>query len=96
MKKYTFLLLCALMASGGATVNAQLSIGYYKFKDGAEYTGELKGKKPNGKGRTVFPNGDVYEGEYLKGKREGEGTYTFKDGEKYVGQWMEDQQHGKG
>ena len=34
----------------------------------------MKGRKPNGKGKTVFKNGDVYEGEYVKGKREG---YAF-------------------
>ena len=73
-----------------------MSIGYYKFKDGSEYTGELKGRHPNGKGKTVFLNGDSYEGEYVKGKRQGQGTYLFSDGEKYVGEWYQDQQHGKG
>ena len=73
MKKYTYLLL-ALMTLGSASASAQLSIGYYKFKDGSEYTGELKGRRPNGKGRTVFLNGDSYEGEYVKGKRQGQGT----------------------
>ena len=51
----------------------QIKIGNYTFKDGAEYSGEMVGNKPNGKGRTVFQNGDVYEGEYVKGKREGYG-----------------------
>ena len=56
-----------------------------RFKDGSVYTGEMKGRKPNGKGKTVFKNGDVYEGEYVKGKREGFGCYTFPDGERYEG-----------
>lgn len=56
----------ACLVLGSTSVSAQLSLGYYKFKDGSEYTGELKGKKPHGKGRTVFRNGDVYEGEYVK------------------------------
>ena len=43
----------------------------------------MKGRKPNGKGKTVFKNGDVFEGEYVKGKREGYGIYMFPDGEKY-------------
>lgn len=55
----------------------------------------MKGRKPNGKGKTVFKNGDVFEGEYVKGKREGYGIYMFPDGEKYEGQWFQDQQHGK-
>ena len=90
MTRHTYLLF-ALMTFGSLSVSAQMSLGYYKFKDGAEYTGELKGRRPNGKGKTVFKNGDTYEGEYVKGKREGEGTYIFSDGEKYVGHWYQDQ-----
>lgn len=77
------------------TFSTEIKIGNYTFKDGSVYTGEMKGRKPNGKGKTVFKNGDVYEGEYVKGKREGFGTYIFPDGEKYEGQWFQDQQHGK-
>ena len=51
MTRHTFLLF-ALMAFGGLSASAQMSLGYYKFKDGAEYTGELNGKRPNGKGKT--------------------------------------------
>ena len=75
------------------TFSTEIKIGNYTFKDGAVYTGEMKGRKPNGKGKTVFKNGDVYEGEYVKGKREGYGIYSFPDGEKYEGQWFQDQQH---
>ena len=61
-----------------STFSSEIKIGTYTFKDnGAVYTGEIKGRKPNGKGKTVFKNGDVYEGEYVKGKREGYGTYMF-------------------
>ena len=51
------------------TFSSELKIGNYTFKDGSVYTGEMKSRKPNGKGKTVFKNGDVYEGEYVKGKR---------------------------
>ena len=78
------------------TFSTEIKIGNYTFKDGSVYTGEMKGRKPNGKGKTVFKNGDVYEGEYVKGKREGFGVYTFPDGERYEGQWYQDQQHGNG
>ena len=78
------------------TFSSKIKIGTHTFKDGSVYTGEMKGRKPNGKGKTVFKNGDVYEGEYVKGKREGYGIYTFPDGEKYDGQWFQDQQHGRG
>ena len=47
--------------------SSEIHIGTYTFKDGSVYTGEIKGRKPNGKGKTVFQNGDVYEGEYVKG-----------------------------
>ena len=80
---YTFVLFFLMTASA----SAQIKIGNYTFKNGAEYSGELKGRKPNGKGRTVFKSGDIYEGEYIKGKRQGNGTYFFQDGEKYVGEW---------
>ena len=56
------LFLFALLAFSSVSASAQLSLGYYQFKDGSEYTGELKGRRPNGKGKTVFRNGDVYEG----------------------------------
>ena len=59
MKKYTYLLL-ALMTLGSASASAQLSIGYYKFKDGSEYTGELKGRRPNGKGVSVEKDGSSF------------------------------------
>ena len=75
------------------TFSTEIKIGNYTFKDGSVYTGEMKGRKPNGKGKTIFKNGDVYEGEYVKGKREGFGVYTFPDGERYEGQWYQDQQH---
>ena len=90
MKKYVYILL--LLASVSTLATAQIKIGSYTFKDGGEYTGELKGRKPNGKGKTIYKNGNTYEGEYIKGKREGNGTYTFHDGEKYVGQWFQDRQ----
>lgn len=68
--------------------STEIRIGTYTFKDGSTYTGEMKGRKPNGKGKTVFKSGDVYEGEYVKGKREGYGIYTFPDGERYEGEWF--------
>ena len=64
MKKYAYILL--ILASVSTMATAQIKIGNYSFKDGSEYTGELKGRKPNGKGKTVFKNGDIYEGQYVK------------------------------
>ena len=52
MKKYVYILL--LLASVSTLATAQIKIGNYTFKDGGEYTGELKGRKPNGKGKTIY------------------------------------------
>ena len=79
-----------------STFSPEIKIGTHTFKDGSVYTGEIKGRKPHGKGKTLFKSGDSYEGEYVKGKREGYGIYSFTDGEKYEGQWFQDQQHGRG
>ena len=65
------------------SLSSEVKIGTYTFKDGSVYNGEMKGRKPSGKGKTVFKSGDTYEGEYEKGKRQGYGVYTFSDGERY-------------
>ena len=54
--------------------STETRIDTYTFKDGSVYTGEMKGRKPTGKGKTVFKSGDTYEGDYVKGKREGYGV----------------------
>ena len=59
MKKYVYILL--LLASVSTLATAQIKIGNYTFKDGGEYTGELKGRKPNGKGKT-----NLQERKYLR------------------------------
>ena len=59
MKKYTYILLFCI--SIATSVSAQIKIGNHVFKNGAEYVGELKWKRPHGKGKTVFNNGDIYE-----------------------------------
>ena len=64
------------------TFSTDIKIGNYTFKDGSVYTGEMKGRKPNGKGKTVFKTVMSMKEEYIKGKREGYGIYLFPDGEK--------------
>ena len=92
MKKYIYILL--LLASVSTLATAQIKIGNYTFKDGGEYTGELKGRKPNGKGKTIYKNGNTYEEEYIKGTRDGNRTYTYHEREKNEEQWYQNQQHG--
>ena len=50
------------------------------LKGGIKYEGQMKGKKPNGYGRALYPNGDKYEGEFSRGVRQGLGIYTYSDG----------------
>ena len=48
-----YILAICVVSCTAAEVQAQLSVGYYKFKNGAEYTGQLKRRRPDGMGRTV-------------------------------------------
>ena len=63
----------------------KITLGTCTTKDGGEYSGEMVGGKPQGKGKATYKNGNRYEGSYVKGKRQGYGIYTFFDGEKYEG-----------
>lgn len=71
-------------------------IGSYTFKNGAVYTGELRKRRPEGSGKTLYLNNDIYNGEYKKGQREGYGVYILHTGEKYAGNWVDDIQQGDG
>ena len=51
-----------LFATISLMASAQIRIGNYTFRDGGEYVGELKARKPHGKGRTTYANGDFYDG----------------------------------
>ena len=37
-----------------STFSPEIKIGTHTFKDGSVYTGEIKGRKPHGKGKTLF------------------------------------------
>jgi len=67
-----------------------------KYKNGDAYYGEVKGNKPNGKGKMFYVNGNTYEGSWVKGIKEGEGKMTFTDGLVYEGSWREDSMNGRG
>ena len=47
MKRYVYILILLFSTTTG--VFAQLKIDNYNFKDGSEYFGALKGKRPPGK-----------------------------------------------
>ncbi len=57
--------------------------------DGAEYKGEWKHGKYNGKGTFTYPNGRKYVGEWKDNKPNGYGTATYPDGSQHIGEWKE-------
>ena len=66
----------------------------------AEYRGEFRQGRKNGKGVKTWANGDRYEGAFVEDRREGLGTYTWGrgkwQGERYEGGYNNDQRHGFG
>ena len=59
MKRVITVILSMLLWLPMATVWAQsITIGNDTCKDGGVYTGEVKGRKPQGKGRTGMKSGD--------------------------------------
>ena len=57
MKRNAYIFTLLFFIATGAS--AQIKIGNHTFKDGSEYVGELKGKRPHGKGKTTFRSGDI-------------------------------------
>jgi hypothetical protein len=53
------------------------------------YVGDIRNRKPNGKGTYTYPSGDKYIGEFKDGEYHGQGTFTFNDGAKYVGEFKD-------
>jgi hypothetical protein len=66
----------------------------------AEYRGEFKAGRKNGKGTKTWPNGDRYQGEFVEDRKEGVGAYTWGRGpwqnESYEGSFLGDRRHGFG
>ena len=58
------------------SLSSEVKIGTYTFKDGSVYNGEMKGRKPSGKGKTVFKSGDTTPGETNQIPPQGDGGYT--------------------
>ena len=57
------------------------------------YSGQVKEKTMNGKGRLVYANGDIYQGDWVNGKAAGQGTFVDKKNQTiYEGAWVNDKQ----
>ena len=65
--KHLYILTLLLGLSLSEAMAQKIEVGSCTLKDGGIYTGELKGGKPNGKGRVQYENGDTYEGAFEKG-----------------------------
>jgi hypothetical protein len=107
-----FFLAFSALAQECAVLDAELRGSYAgPCKDGlaegvghaqgtAEYRGEFRAGRKQGKGVKTWPNGDRYEGEFADDRREGQGKYTWGrgpwQGESYEGGYLADKRHGEG
>jgi len=66
----------------------------------AQYEGEFKAGKKDGKGVKTWPNGDRYEGDFVEDRKQGRGVYTWGrgpwEGERYEGEFAGDRRNGFG
>jgi len=70
--------------------------GQYRWKDGAEYTGQWRDDKMEGYGRIIHSDKDIYEGYWTNNRAEGKGVFLRKDGTIFQGEWIGDKQQGEG
>lgn len=61
-----------------------------KFPNGDVYEGEVKHKKPDGRGTMFYADGREYTGMWINGLKNGEGKLTFMNGDSYEGQFAYD------
>jgi hypothetical protein len=78
-----------------------LAEGYGEAKAAAEYRGDFRAGRKQGKGVKTWPSGDRYEGEFVEDRKEGVGKYTWSArgpsaGESYSGAYVNDRRHGYG
>ncbi len=66
----------------------------------AQYEGEFKAGKKDGRGVKTWPNGDRYEGDFVEDRKQGRGVYTWGrgpwEGERYEGEFADDRRNGIG
>ncbi|KAJ3034791.1 Cadherin member 2 [Rhizophlyctis rosea] len=71
--------------------------GEFKCKPShAQYVGEWKAGKVNGKGRLDYSPTSYYKGEWLEGQKHGYGIMTYASGNIYEGQWVHNVKQGEG
>lgn len=72
-----------------------ISQGRYSWTNGS-YVGEMRGGKPNGRGKKTLVDGYTYVGEVKDGEEHGLGTATYAAGEVYVGEFKNGNKDGNG
>jgi hypothetical protein len=92
--KILFLFAILLLVGNTGTAQDSASCEVALLPITGKYTGECKGNKAHGMGKSVGM--DSYEGEFKKGYPDGEGTYTWQNGNYYKGTMKKGVRNGKG
>lgn len=71
-------------------------VGTFKIENLGEYSGEIRGRKPQGTGVFRSLDGSVYQGEFQNGVPHGKGRFTSAKGTVYIGQFSDGVAHGEG
>ena len=77
-------------------VSGLVTLGPYRYKNGATYTGQFKDGLRHGRGRQTWKNGSVYEGLWESGKFCGKGRIIFHNGNIYTGDFKRGKLEGSG
>jgi len=70
--------------------------GYFTYKSGMQYEGDVVDGKREGKGIAVETDRSEYVGEWKDGKPHGWGEVKYAEGGSYTGQWRMGKRHGRG
>ena len=85
----------ALMKKSQVKKSVTQTLGWISY-DGLQYRGQMKGKRPHGRGEYKEKNGSTYKGAIKLGLRDGDGLWSLSNGWRYEGYFRNDYPHGKG
>lgn len=71
-------------------------IDHVNYENGAQYVGEIKDGKMNGRGMFHYGNGDIYEGNFKDDKPHGQGDFLYANGDRFKGEFSEGKKNGPG
>lgn len=70
--------------------------GYFTYKSGMQYEGDVVAGQREGKGIAVETDRSEYVGEWKDGRPHGWGEMKYAEGGSYSGQWQQGKRHGRG